>query len=192
MISSLKRLVIGTAAIIGFAASAQAAFVPASWSENIGGNTYVDAGQWHVYQHDIKGDGFRPLQDLVTDFTLTIDLFDDSKDKGIFRGETAQIFISSLPTSIFGSSVGDKVFQSDVFDFSLTNGWTFSGLLELNALGTLTVGITSLWGDFVVGDSSLVANGYSNTPAQVPEPGTIALLGLGLLGVGFGRRKLAK
>jgi hypothetical protein len=31
--------------------------------------------------------------------------------------------------------------------------------------------------------------GYVNTPTQVSEPGTIALLGLGLLGLGAARRR---
>ncbi len=178
MFSSIKRLVIGTAAVIGFASTANAAYVPATWTDSIGGSHYVGAGQTYSYRHDITDWGFNPATDYVTNFSLSIDLWDDSNRDG---SEVAYIGISNV--------LGGLVFDiTDDF-----NGWSLFGLAELNAFGTLSVTVTSVCllltcGDFVVGTSTLVANGYS----QVPEPGTIALLGLGLLGVGLGRRKLAK
>ena len=181
MISSLKRLIVGTAAVIGFVGSANAAWVPASWSDEIGGSHYVGAGGSYSYQHDVTDNGFRPLQDVITNFTLSIDLYDDERYD---RFEIAEIDITGL-TDGYVTSFG--------FGNNAYSGWSLFGLLELNILGQLSVTVSSVCnflacGDFRVGTSTLVTRGYS----QVPEPGTIALLGLGLLGIGLGRRKLAK
>ena len=65
-------------------------------------------------------------------------------------------------------------------------GWSIAGLFELNLLGSLHVTITALTGDFMFGGSHLVADGYTN---NVPEPSTIALLCIGLLGIAAGARR---
>ncbi len=69
---------------------------------------------------------------------------------------------------------------------SEVNAWSLAGLFEPNAYGTLTVTITSLTGDFPFGGSELVANGFAR---NVPEPSTLALLGLGLIGIAVGARR---
>ena len=182
MVSSIKRLIVGTVATIGFATAANAAFVPATWSDEIGGTHYVSPGNPYEYTHYLTDSGFKPLNDVITSFSLSIDLFDDSR---IDKLETAEIDITGWT---------DGVVKSINFGNDAYNGWSVLGLIELNLLGQLNVAVSSVcnWavcGDFNVGTSTLVAKGVTT---QVPEPGTIALLGLGLLGVGFGRRKLAK
>jgi hypothetical protein len=186
----IKQLILGTVAMVSLAGTANAAFVPATWTDHRGGTTSVGAGETYWYQHNIADAGsgsFTPFQDLVEKFTLTVNVYDDSSDlRGILGGEVAELTIHGYIADIFGDLSGQEVYESDWTDFTLSNGWTFTGLFELNTAGRLTVGIKSWFGDFIVGDSTLVAEGYTH---QVPEPGTIALLGLGLLGVGFARRK---
>lgn len=179
MIRTLSRALISLVALVGFAGAAQAAYVPATWSDNVAGSTYVSNGGSHSYSHDLTGAGFNVGSDLVTDFVLSIDLFDDKRD-GWFELEAAIVDIPGI--------IGDKL----VFNFGndAYTGWSVAGLLELNAFGTLSVTITSLFGDFVFGGSDLVANGYAKT-TSVPEPSTLALLGLGLLGVAAGARRKA-
>jgi hypothetical protein len=174
MFSSFKRVIVGVAAVIGFASSANAAYIPDSWNDMVGGAHYVGNWQSYTYSHNITDSGFTPGSDIVDGLTLSIDLWNNS----LFDVAYVNVDIDSL--------LGGFVFGGQDF-----HGWSLNGSAELNDYGTLTVTITSLLGDFWVGTSTLRAWGRSEVP--VPEPGTIALLGLGLLGVGLGRRgKLAK
>jgi hypothetical protein len=177
MIRSFTRALIGLVALIGLGSTAQAAYVPTSWSDSytVGSPTYIASGASLQYTHDIKTDGFDVGSDLVTDFRLSIDLFDDASDKW-YEFEFGVIDVSGLIGGTFsGLSLGSDI-----------NAWSIAGLFELNALGTLTVTITSVYGDFLFGGSELVANGLAKS---VPEPSTLALLGLGLLGIAVGARR---
>lgn len=177
MIRSLTRALIGLAALIGLGGTAQAAYVPATWTDSydVGTGIYLDTGDSYAYTHDITLDGFNPSSDLVTDFKLTLNLFDDAQDQW-YDFELGAISVSDVIGGLFSSfSLGSDV-----------NAWSLAGLFELNDYGTLSVTITSLYGDFLFGGSELVANGFAH---NVPEPSTLALLGLGLLGIAMGARR---
>jgi len=82
------------------------------------------------------------------------------------------------------SNVVGGLFSS--FSLGDVNAWSLAGLFELNDYGTLSVTVTSLYGDFLFGSSELIASGFAH---NVPEPSTLALLGLGLLGIAVGARR---
>ena len=180
MIRSLNRALFSLVALVGLAGTANAAFVPATWTDTYDVGTGIAIGggssSQYSYFHDLAFDGFKVGSDLVTNFLLTIDLYDDQSRDAI---EIAYVDIAGL--------TGDKLVFS--FGDSAYAGWSIAGILELNLLGSLGVTITSITGDFVFGGSQLVANGFTSS---VPEPSTLALLGLGLLGVAAGARRKAK
>ena len=128
-----------------------------------------------TYTHDLSNDpeydGI-PI-DWVLVYILRINLRDDGGD----GPEWAHI---DLP-----GAVADRVVEIGYSD--VTAGVSLAGLIELNLLGTLTVTINRLSGDFWLNASRLDACGFS---APIPEPSTVLLFASMLLGgIGIRRRK---
>jgi hypothetical protein len=126
------------------------------------------------FTHTLQG--FNVGTDTVSSYTLAFDLYDDENDS----------FWDTVEAAIF-SQPGYLI---DTVWFNLsgneTAGWSLAGRAELNSSGSLQVSITSLFGDFYLGGSTLNAHGDRNS---VPEPGTLALFGVALIGFGLMRRK---
>lgn len=173
-----KLLIIAWALLMVFGVTGFAGATP--WSDTVGDNHFIGWWDSYSYQHDITGDGFTPLSDVVTDYVLTIDLDDD----GGFL-DSFEVAIVSLPGVVSDGSYS--------FDYANNEfGVSLAGLIQINLLGTLDVTISSIWGDFWFDSSTLVANGYDGV-APVPEPATMLLLGAGLVGLaGYGRKKFFK
>ncbi len=183
----LVGLLVGLLMIFGVVGSASA--TPTTWTDEIEWNPAhkIDWFASYDYTHDITdgAGGFVGFasggNDIVFDYTLTVDLHDDG---GWF--DSWEVAVIDQP-----GLVGDGT-----YNFSYANqtlGWSLAGLISLNLDGSLDISIDSYWGDFYLDSSTLVANGDNGdigASAPVPEPTTMLLFGLGLLGLaGVSRKK---
>jgi PEP-CTERM motif-containing protein len=92
---------------------------------------------------------------------------------------TATDSVDSFSLTFFLYDDGDRASERAV-------AGTVLGIQQIENLGSLTVAVAALWGDFYVGGSTLTIKGQRKS---VPEPGTLALFGAALLGFGLMRRK---
>ncbi|MES9990600.1 MAG: PEP-CTERM sorting domain-containing protein [Candidatus Thiodiazotropha sp.] len=173
-INEVKGLlsILSGVALMAMSSMSSAGFI----SDTVVQDEYVDWWDSHSYTHNLNDDGF-DLGSAISG-TLSIAISDDGG---------------------FWDSGELILFVVEEFDFDtggVTFGTSFVGDLEVNALGALNadgkldVTIASLWGDFHVGNSVLSVV-TSDDPTSVPEPSTLLLLSIGLLGLGAARRAKA-
>jgi hypothetical protein len=180
-----KLTVVAVAVLMVFGVAGVAGALPGVWTDvyDPEPNIYFGANglQQHSFVHDITDDGFDLFPvDVVTSATLSLNLYDDRFDG---RRWYEEVFIdlpgwSADTTYNFFGSLDDI-------------GVSFAGLVQLNAIGQLSVTVERTWGDFFLGDSTLTAYGIEADPVPdpVPEPGTVLLLGSGILGLIALKRK---
>jgi len=105
----------------------------------------------------------------------------DSKGNGyVANGQGGFTTVTGAFTT--GSCSGST--EADYIDLALATGGAAWDLGLLRAGGDTAASFTAAFVDIKVGEII--------TPPQVPEAGTLALLGIGLTGLGFARRRKAK
>ena len=171
------RAVALAALAVGSVGTASA--VPMTWVDDRTTNHYVASGSTYNYTHNITdgATGFRSGVDSIISAYLTIWLQDDAQDSQ-----------ESVRFRFDGSSWSSS--------YNVDNGSTFSisGLVSRLTDGFLTVGLRAS-GDFIFDRSyqvvrgDRVVGGSNGGGTSVPEPGTLMLFGLGLLGAGVASRR---
>lgn len=187
-----RKITVCAALALGYMGTANA--IPAYWDDWAGeSGTYLTSnpgkGEFSTYSytHDITdwGSGnFRPGIDSISSASLTIWLYDDAffGDLPLLgdAGETVGFKFDGGSWSSSEQVDGNPIpFLWDDFDFIVTS---------LVSDGLLNVKIRANRGDFQFGASHLEAWG-NKAGRSVPEPATLSLFGLGLLGLGFAARR---
>ena len=131
---------------------------------------------WHPLIDPV---GSLPAPENILSATLTIETRDDRHDR-FFSREYWLVF--SNEEWVNNDSLWDLVASDGSHPFVLD-------IDQIREHGGAEVAIIALWGDFYVLSSTLVLTYESDENSPVPEPGSVLLLGSGLIGLALIMRK---
>ena len=183
---------IGIASTFLIAAPAYAVPVTDTWTDPAGDilldlsnsdQPIAGVKSFYEYQHNITNDGFT-IGDTITSAKLYVSV----SDSGGSETYQYEIGLGPTQTTIFSNVPNDRVDAILLGAFSLAD-------LQLDGIIDVVIRITddsnNQEGLYFV-SSSLVAqvNGNGTQPTQLPEPGTLAVVALGLAGLGWRSRRI--
>jgi hypothetical protein len=159
--------------VLGLGALAAVHAVPVTFTDVVGGSiTRLTEGSTYSFTHNINDNGFNSGADAITSADIWITLLDDL--------DAAQ---EKVKLSFDNLSIANNL----EVDYSAYHFTVASSLLQAD--GLLNVSLNVFDGDFFFGGSLLNVQANHTNVAAVPEPTTWALMGLGLLGIGFASRR---
>jgi hypothetical protein len=178
MKKSLKALLAGaTLALASVSASA------AVWTSTYdpSPNPTITWYNSHTWTHNLTAVGYTPGTDIDW-FSLDVSVYDDDRRDGDEDGYL-DVKTGNVLLDLFGA------FDVGFYDMGVisTGGVDFLGSLNFLEDGFVTITLKSTDGDFKMDKSVLKAGSNS-----VPEPASLALLGLGLAGLAVARRRQQK
>jgi hypothetical protein len=173
-------------AIAAFALSgmAHAGWVPTTYT-NQGGSGLIDATHPYTVNFDLTKSptNYRTSIDSIAAANLSFNFSDTGPDNANnTNNESFTIAIGSDLLASSGGVINVPNNGSSYGPFSISG----VSLSNLNTTGTLSLLISANSGSFNFVSSTL------NADVHVPEPLSVALLGIGLAGIGASRRKARK
>lgn len=133
------------------------------WTDTLGfddvylGPSLIGGIESYTFTHDLKKSGFNPEENRLLNYTLSINLSDDS------GWDFSELVYISQP-----GLLGDK--KVEVGADTIKLGSSIFGLVSLNVDGLLEITINRVKGDFLLEESTLNANGVLMEPIQKTNP----------------------